>query len=231
MNDMILPQGAYKTMSSREVAQLCEKRHDNVCRDIEKLNETYTVMGFLKIEEGYYSHPSTGNQQHREFLLTKEQCIDLITGYRADLRIKINRRWAELETQISQPSYMIEDPIKRAEKWIEEARQQILLQEKLELQAPKVAYFDQVADRCNLMNATQVSQKFGMSAVVMNRHLDKLGVYNQTVKRSRVFSTWFEQKGYGELKQTESGYPQAMFTTAGEQWIFQKFVSEGIING
>lgn len=101
----------------------------------------------------------------------------------------------------------------------------------LALAAPKVAYFDQVADRSNLMNATQVAQKFGMSAVVMNRHLDKLGVYNQTVKRSRVFSTWFEQKGYGELKQTESGYPQAMFTTAGEQWIFQKFVSEGIING
>lgn len=101
----------------------------------------------------------------------------------------------------------------------------------LALAAPKVAYFDQVADRSNLMNATQVAQKFGMSAVVMNRHLDKLGVYNQTVKRSRVFSTWFEQKGYGELKQTESGYPQAMFTNAGEQWIFQKFVSEGIING
>ena len=30
--------------------------------------------------------------------LTKEQCIDLISGYRTDMRIRINRRWQELET-------------------------------------------------------------------------------------------------------------------------------------
>ena len=87
------------TMSSREVAALCEKRHDHVLRDIENLNATYAQMGFPKVGEGYYTHPNTGNQQHREFLLTHEQCIDLITGYRADVRIRINRRWQELENQ------------------------------------------------------------------------------------------------------------------------------------
>ena len=30
-------------------------------------------MGLPKIEQGYYTHPSTGSQQHREFLLTKER--------------------------------------------------------------------------------------------------------------------------------------------------------------
>ena len=55
-------------------------------------------MGLSKIGQGYYTHPSTGSQQHREFLLTKEQSIDLVTGYRADIRIRINRRWQELES-------------------------------------------------------------------------------------------------------------------------------------
>ena len=85
------------TMSSREIATLCDKRHDHVLRDIDNLNETYGQIPLPKVGEGYYTAPNTGNQQHREYLLTKEQCIDLITGYRADLRIKINRRWQELE--------------------------------------------------------------------------------------------------------------------------------------
>ena len=99
MNDLAILKQTAQTMSSREIAQLCDKEHRNVLRDIDLLNETYTHMGLPKIEQGYYTHPSTGSQQHREFLLTKEQSIDLVTGYRADIRIRINRRWQELENQ------------------------------------------------------------------------------------------------------------------------------------
>ena len=100
MNDLAILKQTAQTMSSREIAQLCEKQHGHVCRDIEQLNQTYEQMGLSKIGQGYYTHPSTGSQQHREFLLTKEQSIDLVTGYRADIRIRINRRWQELETQL-----------------------------------------------------------------------------------------------------------------------------------
>ena len=92
-------QNQVKTMTSREIAQLCEKEHRHVLRDIDNLNETYQQMGLPKVGQGYYTTPSTGSQQHREFLLTKEQSIDLITGYRADIRIRVNRRWQELENQ------------------------------------------------------------------------------------------------------------------------------------
>ena len=109
MNMPILAQFAQdqKTMSSREIAHLCEKQHFHVCRDIDSLNETYEKMGLSKIGEGYYTHPNTGSQQHREFLLSKEQSIDLVTGYNSELRIKINRRWAELENQsvVNLPDY------------------------------------------------------------------------------------------------------------------------------
>ena len=44
-----------------------------------------------------------------------------------------------------------------------------------------------------------------------------------------MFQQWCIDQGLGDLKQTEQGYPQAMFTVKGEQWIVQKFVSEGII--
>ena len=207
-----------KTMSSREIAQLCEKEHRNVCRDIKNLNASYEKLGLLKIEQGYFTHPSTGNQQYRQFLLTKEQCIDLVTGYNAELRIKINRRWAELEnTQIKLPQTFAEALQLAAD----QARQ-------LELAAPKVQYFDTVVERPALLNATQVAQKIRMSAMAMNKLLDQLNVYSRGVKRARVFQQWFIDQGLGELKQTELGFSQPMFTTKGEAWVIEKLVSEGV---
>lgn len=206
-----------KTMSSREIAHLCDKEHRNVCRDIENLNASYEKLGLLKIEQGYFTHPSTGSQQHRQFLLTKEQCVDLVTGYNAELRIKINRRWAELENQIRIPQTFAEALQLAAD----QARQ-------LELAAPKVQYFDTIVERSTLLNATQVAQKIRMSAVAMNKLLDALNVYSRGVKRARVFQQWFIDKGFGELKQTELGFSQPMFTTKGEAWVIEKLVSEGV---
>ena len=48
------------TMSSREIAELCDKEHRNVCRDIENLNATYGQMGMLKIEQTSYTHEQNG---------------------------------------------------------------------------------------------------------------------------------------------------------------------------
>lgn len=100
--------------------------------------------------------------------------------------------------------------------------------EQLEIQAPKVAFFDRVAARETLMTATQVAQKVGKSAIALNKMLDDLDVYSRNVKRARVFKHWFIDAGYGELKQTDLGYSQPLFTPAGEIWVIQKLVSEGI---
>lgn len=86
-----------RRMTSREIAELTNKEHRNVLRDISKLNETYNSMGLPKIEQGYYTHDKTGTQKHREFHLTKIQVLDLMTGYNSLLRIKVVRRWEELE--------------------------------------------------------------------------------------------------------------------------------------
>lgn len=86
-----------QTMSSREIAELTGKEHRSVLRDIDKLNESYLNLGMHKIVQGYYLHENTGTQKHREMLLSEIQTMDLMTGYNLELRIKVNRRWKELE--------------------------------------------------------------------------------------------------------------------------------------
>src|SRR5699024_12686648 len=84
-----------QTMSSREIVQWCNKDHRHVLRDIDDLNATYEVMALPKVGQSNYT--ADNGQSYRQYLLNKEQTIDLITGYRADIRIRINRRWQELE--------------------------------------------------------------------------------------------------------------------------------------
>ena len=120
------------TMSSREIATLCDKRHDHVLRDIDNLNETYEKMGLPKVGETPYTHEQNG-QTYYEYQLTKEQTIDLITGYRADLRIKINRRWQELEQATTQVQV-----VGKAE---DATRAALLLSQHLSIKGPALEVF------------------------------------------------------------------------------------------
>lgn len=96
----------------------------------------------------------------------------------------------------------------------------------LELARPKIEHYDRVVERKTLLNATQVASKIGMTAQRLNKALSAASVYDQRIKRSKTFSSWFVEKGLGEMKQTASGYPQALFTTKGEAWVIENFSSE-----
>ena len=100
----------------------------------------------------------------------------------------------------------------------------------LSIAAPKAAIVDRVMDRTNLLNATQVGQQVGLSAVKLNRNIDQIGgVYSKSVKRGRVFTQPWLDSGFGEMKQTEQGYPQALFTTKGAIRVVELLTSEGVV--
>lgn len=129
MNMPILPQFAekQKTMSSREIAELCEKEHFHVKRDCEvmfaSLNLDASKFGGIYLD--------SMNRQQTEYLLDEELTMTLVTGYNIVLRNRVIKRWKELELQANLPSYAIDDPIERAKKWIEEEKQkQIAIQER-----------------------------------------------------------------------------------------------------
>ncbi|WP_375651256.1 Rha family transcriptional regulator, partial [Bartonella sp. OT172YNZD] len=90
-----------QTMSSREIAELCDKRHDNVRRDIRQmLGELYPKGGLLKFEGTYLD--KQGKPQNC-YHLPKRECLILVSGYSTALRAKIIDRWQELEKQVVVP--------------------------------------------------------------------------------------------------------------------------------
>ena len=146
MNELIKITEQIQTMSSREIAELTGKNHQHVLRDCDTLNESYEKLGMSKIGQGYYTHPNTGSQQHREYLLTKIQCFDLMTGYSTELRIKVNRRWEELEKEKAYGGFQIPQTLSEALMLAAKQAETIESQQKqIALQAPKVLFADAVS--------------------------------------------------------------------------------------
>lgn len=217
-----------KTMSSREIAELTGKEHKHVLRDIRAIIEQLKDGPNLGHEEFQSLTDTRGYTS--EYLLTKNQTLLLMTGYSVPLRQKLINRWQELESHVSKPALPdFTNPAEAARAWAAEYEQKLIAQEKLSIAAPKAEVYDRIIDRNNLYNATQVAQKFGQSAVWMNKQLEQFGVYNRSVKRGRVFQQWFIDKGYGIMRETETGHSQAMFYAEGEMWIIGKLTEEGLI--
>ena len=206
-----------KTMSSREIAQLCEKEHFNVKRDCEVMFKGLQLDA-LKFEGIYFD---SLNRQQTEYLLDEELTMTLVTGYNIVLRNRVIKRWKELESRELSKMEILQMAL-------ESEQQKLVLQTQLELQAPKVQYFDRVADVGNLMTASTVGKKLGMSAQVLNKHLKPLKVYDLR-QAGKVFAQWFIDKGFGEVQKTSNGYNTSKFTNKGEQWIVEKLTSGGVV--
>lgn len=102
-----------QTMSSREIAELCDKRHDHVMRDIKKmLEELYpesTAPKFGVSDFAGVYKDSTGRSLPC-YNLPKRECLILVSGYSTALRAKIIDRWQELEKKTDLAS-ALENPL------------------------------------------------------------------------------------------------------------------------
>lgn len=82
-------------MSSREIANVTGKRHNNVKRDIAAMLKELK-LDVLSFEHIYLDGQ---NREQVEYMLDREHTDCLLTGYSAPMRMKVIRRWRELEQQ------------------------------------------------------------------------------------------------------------------------------------
>ena len=102
-------------------------------------------------------------------------------------------------------SYMIDDPIERAKRWIEEAQERLALQAKVEADAPKVLFADAVAtskDSCLVGQLAKVLRQNGYN-IGQNRLFDylrnegylcKSGENRNMPTQRSIDAGWFEVK-------------------------------------
>lgn len=208
------------SITSFDISELVLSRHDDVKRSIERLAE----RGVIALPPMAVMPKEANNRIYNVeiYVFTGEQgkldSITVVAQLCPEFTAALVKRWYELENQTKLPQSFAEA--------LQLAADQA---KKIELDKPKVEYYEKIVVRDTLLNASQVAQKIKMSAVAMNRALDTFNVYHRGIKRARLFQQWFIDKGLGEVKQTELGFSQPMFTTKGEAWVIEKLVGEGIV--
>lgn len=94
-NKIGLLDGKVATMSTVEIAELCEKRHDNVMRVANSLAERGIILS-PQIEE-MFSMGRGGKNRRKIYNLDKTESLNLVANLSPQFTAKIIDRWLELE--------------------------------------------------------------------------------------------------------------------------------------
>ena len=154
MNELLQKSFNTPTMSSREIATLCDKRHSDVKRDIEVLTEQLDV----DVSKFAHIYLDSMNRQQTEYLLDKDTCLCLVAGYNAKLRMAIIKRWQELE-QATAPR-LPQTYLEALRALADEVEAHEHTQQQLAIAEPKVQYFDKLVERNLLTNFTTTAKEF-----------------------------------------------------------------------
>ena len=126
---------------------------------------------------------------------------------------------------------MIDDPIKRAEKWIAEQKQTQALAEKVQELQPKADYTDNVLASDGLLSISQIAKEFGMTGMKLNNLLNKLGVQ---YKQGKIWVLYkkYDDEGYTKytthlIKGTGS-VTYSKWTQKGRKFIYEILAENGI---
>lgn len=146
MNQLVFIENDRVVTDSLNVARVFEKEHPKVKRDIRELecSTEFNTANFGCIEY----RDSRGRQQEK-FIITQDGFSFLVMGYTGKQAAifkeryisEFNRMKNELQER-SKPSYEIDNPVVRAERWIQEYKVRQQLEQTIEQNQPKVLFAD-----------------------------------------------------------------------------------------
>jgi Rha family phage regulatory protein len=229
------------------VAQKFDKEHRNVLRDIRNL-ECSEEFSLLNFEHTFYK--AQNGQDYEKYHLTRDGFVFLVMGYTGKQAARFKEDYIKAFNQmevnlkaLEQPSYMIDDPVKRAEKWIEEAKEKQLLLVSNDKKdqiigelKPKADYTDSILKNKGLVNIGQIAKDYGMSANTMNKKLHDLKVQYKQAEQWLLYRN-YQDKGYTHSNTIDivrsDGRPDikmnTKWTQKGRLFIYNLLKTQGII--
>lgn len=187
------------TLDSREVSKMIDKNHGHLMRDIRGYINDMEENPKLDSRQFFIesSYESSQGKVLPCYLLTKQGCefvANKLTGKKGTLfTAQYVSLFNKYQTERRKPdSYMIEDPVKRAERWIEERKA-------YEALVPKGQYFDSQMHNPGTMTVTEIAKDYGMTATKLNKLLHKFGIQFKQGKHWALYHK-YDGKGYTQYE-------------------------------
>ena len=200
-------------IDSREVADMLGKSHSALMKDINGSKDGKSIGIIPTLLKSNFdlskyfiesSYKDASGKTNKCYLVTKMGCEMLGNKQQGEKGILFTAKYVEKFNQMEEelkklytPSYMIEDPIKRAEKWIEEEKERQQLREENDLLKPKGEYHDKVLNPTDeengftkLLTTTEVAKDLGMTARKLNNILYEKGIIYKQGKTWVLYSKY-----------------------------------------
>lgn len=162
-----------RTMSSREIADLVEARHNDVVVTIERL----FAKGLLRSSR-ISRREATGGRPIEVYDLCERDTHLVIAGYSDEHRARVIDRWQELEESTARPAFdisslndpkvllaLLTDNVRKVVHLeadnTELTQENQLLEQKVVADAPKVEFFNAVITSTSIHSVREVAQSIG----------------------------------------------------------------------
>lgn len=208
------------TMSSREIAELTGKRHADVMRDIRVMREELQNANLRFVCESS-TYQGENDQPYPQYELDKDTSLTLLLGYDVAARMRVVRRWQELES-LQAPA--LPQTMAQALRLAAEQAEHIEVQEaQLREAAPKVEYVDRYV-------AANGAQGFRQVAKLLNANEPEFRLFLQDKKiMYRLGGEWTAHQNHieagrfvvktGVATRNEHAFSTTKFTPKGVEWI------------
>lgn len=226
------------TINSKEVAQMMDMEHSKLLRKISGINKDFNEakIGLVDywLESSYLDKKG---EERKCYEVTKMGCEFLAhksTGTKGNIfTARYMQKFNEMEKtlkNIHTESYMIDDPIERAKKWIEEETVRQEQAKLIEEQKPKVEFYEKVLDSKNTYTTTQIAKDYGMSAMNFNSLLKDLKVQYRNNGQWILYSK-YQNEGYTESKTSISksgiSFINTRWTQKGREFLYELLKKNG----
>lgn len=198
-----------QTIPTYEIAEMIEKKHFEVLRMLEGY-EKPKVIGIIPVlanssstVSDYFiksSYKDKSGKTNKCYECTKMGCellANKMTGEKGILfTAKYVAKFNAMEQQLkysTMDSYMIEDPIARAMRWIEERKEKKLIEEK----------HDNLVHSSKTYTTTEIAKELGFkSANALNKDLESKKLQYK-MNGTWVLAAKFSEEGFVSIKQNE----------------------------
>ncbi|EPD34541.1 phage regulatory protein/antirepressor Ant [Delftia acidovorans] len=221
MNAITAISAAVLTMSSREIAELTGKRHADVMRDIRTMMEALQQNADLRSVCKSSTYVGENDQSYPQYELDKDTSLTLLLGYDVVARMKVVKRWQQLEAQAAPavPRTMSQ-ALRLAAEQAEQIEQQ---QAALALAAPKAEYVDRYVAANGAKGFRQVAKLLGA-----NEHAFRAWLQDEKIMY-RLGGEWTAHQCHidagrfvvktGVAQANEHAFNTTKFTPKGVNWV------------
>lgn len=202
-----------RAVNARELHQFLESKYQFA----NWIQERITKYGFVENQDYEVFKEnlknSNGGRPQIEYALSVDMAKELSmveNNEKGRLARKYFIECEKIAREVAMASYQIEDPIKRAERWIEEQKEKKALEAKnLEMQ-PKAHYFDELVERSLLTGFRDTAKELGLKQSEFIKILIDRGYIYRTPKGelrpiAKYTNDLFELKDFKSISSDHAG--------------------------